>query len=87
MTNKSYWAVLEETQEFRKSVKEESIKISKELSEGFLLPHETSEKLAREYAYNIGYLEGLKYLQQYVQSSENSDGYEESQTLSRSNDY
>lgn len=68
--NKALWKLDANTRRFVDKVKEKRIEISRDLSNGILLIHETSEKISREYAFNSGLIEGLRFLESYLDIEE-----------------
>ncbi len=63
MSELSYWKLSTEARYILKEVEEKRVNVINELGHGSLLTHQHSDHLAREYARKIGFLEGLKYLE------------------------
>ncbi len=66
------------TSVFRAAIQKEIEAAGRELAEGILLLHDSNEKIAREYCATIGYIEGLKYIEEYLEIGEESDDRSES---------
>ena len=79
MNNKLLWTLSNDTKQFKSKVQEEIKSIEQEIVSGMLLIQDNSEKLSREYALNIGKLEGLKFLEEYLTIEE--DSIDESETI------
>lgn len=79
--SKDIWKNDPQTRKFLAAIRAEIKLASKELADGTLLVHETNEKIAREYAGVIGYIEGLKYVSNYLED----ESYDRSQPFSGEN--
>ena len=83
MNDKTLWKLSELTQKYITEVNKEISSTRHDLAGGILLVHNDAEKISREYAYNIGYLDGLKFLDKYFDIEESND---ESEAISRENE-
>jgi hypothetical protein len=70
MSDRTLWKLSEETKKVLQEIKVEVSLIEKDIIDGTLLTHTDGQVLAREYAFNLGKLEGLKYLIDKVSISE-----------------
>jgi Zn-dependent M16 (insulinase) family peptidase len=65
-----YWKTNSETRRILSLIKEEVQRLEMQLTEGYLLNHSNSDYLAREYARQIGTIEGLKFIERLFQHDE-----------------
>lgn len=84
MNNKTMWRYTDYTQAFIDKVTKEIVSAEEDLTSGSLLMQKDSEVIAREYAYNIGYVEGLRFLESYFDSEEETN--DENASLSGENE-
>jgi len=71
MMDKTTWRLSESTHEFIKAVKEKQREIKDDLCIGSLVV-QPNETIVKEYVFNMGILEGLKFLEEYI-ALENDD--------------
>lgn len=80
--NITLWKLDSVTHEFRKKVQQKIRDIEVELGSGSLLLKD-NDQIVKEYTFNVGVLEGLKYLDNYVEVE--SESGVESTSVSWSN--
>jgi hypothetical protein len=67
--NKELWLVSDETRQFIKEINKAIEKCKEDLSSGTTMLN-SSEEMLKDYIYNIGVIDGLKYLKQYVENKD-----------------
>lgn len=82
MDERSQWAADRETQKYLQDIHNRKQEIKEDLASGILLIHETAEKIAREYALNVGVILGLEELEKYINSKEEEESNDRSESLS-----
>lgn len=73
MSIDTLWKMSDGTKKVLFLVKLEINQTKEDLLSGGLLSHDTSEKIAREYAYNSGYIDGLQFLINLISEEQQSE--------------
>lgn len=79
------WKSLSVTKRIIEEIEAEHQDKAKELSTGSLLLSPTSEKLAREYSYTIGYIDGIQFLKDLLIKKEEENVNDDSNYRDESN--
>ena len=73
MSELVFWKSQEAAEKIEKRIQEEMQRISFSLTNGSLLLNKDTYSLTKEYSYNLGYMEGLKFLFNLIKYSGDSD--------------
>ena len=65
-----YWRHSNETKKILNEIDQQITSISDNLADGTLLASIDNDKLSREYAYNVGFVDGLKFLTTLIDQKE-----------------